>query len=264
VDLPPGLEGVRRLVDRLLAPDGCPWDRAQTLDSLRPWLVEEAYEVLEAMDDPAAHREELGDLLFQIVFHAALREREGRFDLDDVVQAIRTKMIRRHPHVFGPPGAARPDAGQAAVAWERQKSEERAAGGPLDPLAGVPRALPALQRAWRLQDKAAGVGFDWPDAAGALAKAREEWDELTAAIEGGEDRAVTEELGDLLFVLVRVGQKLGVRAEDALRRANLKFERRFAHVMAQCHAHGLDPARAGLAALDAFWDQAKAAERDEP
>lgn len=262
-----GLPGLRDLMDRLLDPArGCPWDLAQTLDSLRPYLLEEAHEVLEAMDDPAAHRGELGDLLFQVVFHAALREREGAFDLDGVVEAIRSKMIRRHPHVFGS-GSSAPAVATAEDVerqWAAIKQAERGGEGPPDPLAGVPVGLPALQRAWRLQDKAAQVGFDWPDVEGALAKVREEWAELEQARAEGTVAEIREELGDLLFVMVRVAAKLGVEPEDALRRANAKFERRFAHVMARCHAQGLDPVQAGLAVLDGLWDEAKALERAGP
>ena len=264
-----GIAGLRDLMDRLLAPDGCPWDREQTLDSLRPYLIEEAYEVLEAMDEPEAHRRELGDLLLQIVFQAALREREGAFDLEGVIAAIRDKMIRRHPHVFGSegeaPGAAPLDAAAVSRQWAQIKLAERevegAPGskpGPARPLAGVPRALPALQRAWRLQDKAASVGFDWPSIDGASAKIREEWEELDRAREAGDPRHVQEEFGDLLFVLVRYGQKLGIAAEDALRATCAKFEDRFAFVMERCHQEGIEPASAGLAALDRFWDEAKA------
>jgi tetrapyrrole methylase family protein/MazG family protein len=267
-----GLDGMRDLMDRLLGPDGCPWDRAQTLATLRPYVIEEAHEVLEAIDDddPEEHRRELGDLLFQIVFHAALREREQCFDLDGVIEAIRSKMIRRHPHVFGPGGAApqvTPDEVEAK--WAQIKQAERTArgtaedesSGVADPLAGVPKALSALQRAWRLQNKAAGVGFDWPDVDGPLRKSREEWAELEQAITEGDPAAIAEELGDLLFVLVRLGTKLGIEAESALRQTNQKFERRFGHVMRRCHEQGLDPTTAGLAVLDAFWDEAKAIER---
>ncbi|NVB41825.1 nucleoside triphosphate pyrophosphohydrolase [Pseudenhygromyxa sp. WMMC2535] len=267
---------MRDLMNRLLGDQGCPWDRVQTLDSLRPYLIEEAHEVLEALDgdDPEEHRRELGDLLFQIVFQSALREREGHFDLDGVVEAIRSKMIRRHPHVFGPGGAApRVSAEEVDANWAQIKEAERQArhrakaarGAPervaANPLAGVPRSLPGLQRAWRLQNKAAGVGFDWPDLEGPRAKVREELAELDAAIEAGELDHIEEEFGDLLFVLVRLGQKLGVEAETALRRTNEKFERRFAHVMARCHEQGLDPQAAGLEVLDGFWDEAKAIER---
>jgi MazG family protein len=257
-----GLDGLRDLMDRLLAPDGCPWDREQTLDSLRPYLIEEAYEVLDAMDDAESHRRELGDLLLQIVFQSALREREGAFDLEGVIAAIRDKMIRRHPHVFGPRAeGAPPDAAAVTRQWAQIKQAERdeaAASGPRQPLAGIPRALPALQRAWRLQDKAASVGFDWPSIAGPAAKIREEWEELDRARAEGDPKHVREEFGDLLFVLVRYGQKLGFAAEDALRATCAKFEARFAYVMAQCHARGIDPNAAGLAVLDGFWDEAKA------
>jgi MazG family protein len=267
-----GLDGMRDLMDRLLGVGGCPWDRAQTLETLRPYVIEEAHEVLEAIDDndPEEHRRELGDLLFQIVFHAALREREQHFDLDGVIEAIRSKMIRRHPHVFGPGGAppqVTPDEVEAK--WAQIKQAERTARGKAepqtsevaDPLAGVPKALSALQRAWRLQNKAAGVGFDWPDVDGPLRKSREEWAELEQAISDGDQAAIAEEFGDLLFVLVRLGTKLGVEAESALRQTNQKFERRFGHVMRRCHEQGIDPTTAGLAVLDGFWDEAKAIER---
>jgi MazG family protein len=248
-------------MDRLLAPDGCPWDRKQSLDSLRPYLLEEAHEVLEAMDDPEAHCKELGDLLFQIVFQAALRERETAFDMDDVIAAVREKMIHRHPHVFAPPGEDAPlsveDAHHVARRWEQIKRTEISGKEPPDPLAGVPRGLPALLRAWRLQEKAAAVGFDWPDVEGTLAKLREEWEELEEARTHGTAEQTKEELGDFLFVLVRVAQKLGINPEEALRNANEKFERRFAHVMRQCRRAGLDPAAAGLETLEGFWNEAK-------
>lgn len=276
-----GLPGMRDLMQRLLGPDGCPWDKEQDLDSLRPYLIEEAYEVLEAMDDPRAHRKELGDLLFQIVFQSALREREGHFDLDDVIASIRTKMLRRHPHVFGPTDQGpRPSAEEVTRQWaalklQERREEARKAGQSDDtsqnpgqnqdtspalpnPLAGVPRALPALQRAWRLQEKAAAVGFDWPDLEGPRAKVDEEWAELREAIEGGDKAAIEEELGDLLFVLVRLGQKLDVEAEGALRGTISKFERRFEHVVRRCHEEGIELDRAGLETLDGFWREAKA------
>jgi MazG family protein len=267
-----GLDGMRDLMNRLLGPGGCPWDRAQTLATLRPYVLEEAHEVLEAIDedDPQEHRRELGDLLFQIVFHAALREREQQFDLDGVIEAIRSKMIRRHPHVFGPGGAAPQVTPEEIEAkWAQIKQAERTARAAgesdvppvADPLAGVPKALSALQRAWRLQNKAALVGFDWPDVDGPLRKSREEWAELEEAIAGGDEAAIAEELGDLLFVLVRLGTKLGIEAESALRQTNQKFERRFGHVMRRCHEQGIDPTTAGLAVLDGFWDEAKAIER---
>ncbi|HET6584601.1 MAG TPA: nucleoside triphosphate pyrophosphohydrolase [Nannocystaceae bacterium] len=249
-----GLPGLRDLMDRLLAADGCPWDRAQTLDTLRPYLLEEAHEVLDAMGDPPRHVGELGDLLFQIVFQSALRERERAFDLDDVVAAIREKMIDRHPHVFGPDREAL-DAAEVTRRWEARKQGERAAQG--EASLGVPRGLPALHRAARLQDKAAALGFDWPDVDGALAKLDEELDELERARRSESAAAVMDELGDVLFVLVRVAGKLGIDAEAALGHANAKFERRFAHVLRTAAARGQAPASLGLAGLDVLWDEAK-------
>ncbi len=258
-------------MERLLGPGGCPWDQAQTLDTLRPYVLEETYEVLEAMDDPQAHRKELGDLLFQIVFQSALRAKEGLFDMDDVIEGIRTKMLRRHPHVFGPRGnegepVMSPE--QVAERWEAIKAAERQADAPQpqfpNPLRGLPKHLPALARSWRLQNKAAAVGFDWPDVGGALAKFAEEWEEFEQARESGDQEHMREEFGDLLFVLVRLGQKLELDAEDALRRANEKFERRFAHVMRRAHEEGIPAQNAGLAQLEAWWDEAKQLERATP
>lgn len=257
--LGPGLQGLRDLVDRLLAEDGCPWDRAQTLDSLRPYLLEETHEVLDAMDDPVAHAQELGDLLFQIVFQAALREREGVFDLDVVIEGIVRKLVRRHPHVFArQPGQPVPTPAEVAATWEQIKQAERGepSGAP-DPLAGIPSGLPALARAAALQRKAAGVGFDWSSVQGALDKLDEELRELEEARQSNDRSAMQEEYGDLLFVLVRVGQKLGLDAEDALGRANEKFRTRFAHMMKRCDEAGLDPAKAGLARLEQWWAEAK-------
>lgn len=252
-----GLPGLRDMMDRLLADEGCPWDRAQTLATLRPYLLEETHEVLEAMADPKRHVGELGDLLFQIVFQSALREREGAFDLDDVIASIRDKMIDRHPHVFGPHREAL-DADEVTRRWEARKQGERAAQG--EASLGVPRGLPALHRAARLQDKAAALGFDWPDVEGALAKLDEELGELEAArrlSSSDAAAAVADELGDVLFVLVRVAGKLGIDAEAALGHANAKFERRFAHVLRTAAARGQAPASLGLSGLDALWDDAK-------
>ncbi len=269
--LPEGLPGLRAVMDRLLAEDGCPWDREQTLDTLRHYLVEETYEVLEAMDDPMAHRAELGDLLFQIVFQSAIREREGAFSLDDVIAGIRDKMLRRHPHVFGArddQGAPGVTAAQVEAQWERIKAAERRAQPARPeapshprPLASIPTSLPALARARRMQEKAAALGFDWPDVQGAIDKFHEEWAEFEEARALGEPHAMRDEYGDLFFVLVRLGQKLNLDAEDALRAANEKFDRRFDHVMRACHEAGLDPTTAGLAQLEAWWQDAKRLER---
>lgn len=270
--LPEGLPGLKAVMDRLLADDGCPWDRQQTLESLRHYLVEETYEVLEAMDDPLAHRGELGDLLFQIVFQSAIREREGAFDLDDVIAGIRDKMLRRHPHVFGArdaQGRPKVTAEQVEAQWERIKAAERRAEGTDEPaatshprpLASIPAALPALARARRMQEKAAALGFDWPDVQGAIDKFHEEWAEFEEARGEGDPAAMRDEYGDLLFVLVRLGQKLDLDAEDALRSANEKFERRFDHVMRSCHEAGHAPGTVSLEDLERWWQDAKRLER---
>lgn len=277
-DLPPedhrrhgladGLAGLMELMHRLRR--DCPWDREQSLDSLRPYVLEEAYEVLESMHDPAAHRRELGDLLFQIVFHTAIREEQGEFGIADVIESIRSKMIRRHPHVFLPEGQdpATVDKSPETLArqWVQVKAREREAMGmqaaeAQNPLQGVPAGLPALQRAWRLQDKAAAVGFDWPNVGDAMAKVDEEIRELKQALAAGDAVETAHELGDVLFVIVRVAQKLGIEPEDALRYTNAKFERRFAHVLARCQQEGIAPEQAGLERLDGFWNEAKAEER---
>jgi MazG family protein len=253
-----GLPGLVDLMDRLLAPDGCPWDREQSLATLRPYLLEEAHEVLEAMDDASRHVGELGDLLFQIVFQAALREREGAFTMDDVVASIRDKMIERHPHVFGDEAGAALDAAEVARRWEAGKRarRERAPGD-----LGVPRSLPAMHRAARLQEKAAAVGFDWPDPQGAVDKLHEEIRELEQARHRSDASEISDELGDVLFVLVRLAGKLGIDADAALEGANAKFERRFGHVLRTLDAQGIAPESVGLAGLDALWDDAKRAER---
>lgn len=265
--LAPGIAGLRMLMDRLLAEDGCPWDRAQTLDTLRRYLVEETYEVLEAMDDPDpdAHRGELGDLLFQIVFQSALRERQGAFDLDDVAAGIVAKLVRRHPHVFGPRSGEAPTAEDVERQWSELKARERGAvDTPRTGLRRIPRGLPPLTRAARLQAAASQLGFDWPDVGGAIDKLAEECRELAEAAAQADRDAAHEELGDVLFVAVRIAQKLGVDPDEALRRANAKFQRRFEAVLDGCEREGIDPRAAGLAVLDRFWEAAKSAERKGP
>ena len=218
------------LMQRLLAPDGCPWDREQTLTTLKPFLIEEAHEVLEALEggDPKDHCEELGDLLFQIVFQAELRAREGAFGIEDVVAEVVAKMTRRHPHVFGD---LKVD-GSAEVLrnWSKLKAAEKADAPPAARrglLDGVPRALPALLRAQRIGEKAAQVGFDWPDLAGVRAKIAEELNELDEAVRSGDSAAIGEELGDLLFVLTRLASWTKVDAEEALSACIGRFRRRF-------------------------------------
>lgn len=254
-------EAFERLVAimaRLRAPGGCPWDREQTLATLRAYLVEETYEVLEAIEvgTPADHREELGDLLLQVVFQSELRREEGAFDAADVAHAISDKLIRRHPHVFG---EARADgAVQAFEQWEKAKSKEKGGRSIVD---GVPRALPALLRAQRTGEKASRVGFDWPDVAGALAKVKEEIGELEAAIARGQAAEIEHELGDLLFATVNVARFTSVGAEDALHAAVGRYRSRFQHIERRAAEMGEDMAAMGLARLDALWDEAKALEK---
>jgi tetrapyrrole methylase family protein/MazG family protein/ATP diphosphatase len=258
-----------RLVEvmaRLLAPDGCPWDREQTLASLRPFLVEETYEVLDALDrgDAAGHCEELGDVLMQIVFHAAIRQAEGAFAIDDVVGSIVDKLVRRHPHVFGPPGAS--DATTSAevlTQWEQIKAQEKqtAKDGPQRTLAGVPRALPGLLRAQKLGSKAGRVGFDWGGWQGSMAKVREEVGEVEELAQAG-DRATPaahHEIGDLLFAVVNLARKLEVDAESALADASTRFEHRFAFIEDRLRERGRTPAESNLDEMDALWDAAKVA-----
>lgn len=260
------LPALVQVMRRLLAPDGCPWDREQTLETLIPFLVEESYEVIEAIERgrPDEHCEELGDLLMQIVFQTALREAEGHFDLDDVVSGISDKLIRRHPHVFADAHAA--TSSEVLAQWEEIKAEEKRArageggreGARQRVLDGVPRALPALPQAQKISARVAKVGFDWEDAAGCSRKVREELDEVEHAAASGDPAAVEAEIGDLLFAVVSLARKHGCDAETALRRANRRFSRRFGYVEDQLHAQGRSPGQATLAEMDTLWDQAKA------
>lgn len=262
------IERLLEIMRRLRDPEhGCPWDRQQSYDSLVPFTVEEAYEVADAIARQDFHelRVELGDLLFQVVFYARIAEEEARFAFDDVVEAICDKLVRRHPHVFG--GHQVADAATQTRDWEGHKERERsatAAHGSAGTLEGVARALPALIRAQKLQRRAARVGFDWSDAAAALAKIREESDELRAEMVSGEDSArAQEELGDLLFACVNVARHLDVDAESALRSANEKFERRFRAVESRLAESGKTPREASLEEMDGLWEEAKAAEKGQ-
>ncbi|MBX3127302.1 MAG: nucleoside triphosphate pyrophosphohydrolase [Polyangiaceae bacterium] len=247
------------LMQRLLAPDGCPWDREQTFGSLRRYVLEEACEVMDAIDaqDLSHLSEELGDLALQIVFLAELARRSGAFGPDDVVRGICEKLVRRHPHVFADGSAE--DAAEVLRNWERIKAQEKGSRGLLD---GVPRSLPALQRAQHMSDKVGRVGFDWPDARGSRAKVEEELVELDEAIARGERAAVEHELGDLLFALVNLARHHELDAEAALRSAGDRFARRFAHVERRVRErHGGFPGttaeRIPLEVLDSYWDEAK-------
>lgn len=236
---------------------GCPWDREQDFASIAPYTIEEAYEVADAIgkSDPAALRDELGDLLFQVVYHARMAEERGWFGLEDVAAGISEKMIRRHPHVFG--DAAARDAAAQTGAWEADKARERAARAEWGVLDGIATTLPALMRARKLANRAARVGFDWPDAMAVLDKLDEETDELRAELDGADPARIEDELGDMFFVMVNLARKLGCDAEQALARANAKFERRFRAVEARLAAEGRTPAEAGLDGMEAAWQAVK-------
>jgi MazG family protein len=251
------------LMRRLLAPDGCPWDREQSLETLRKYTLEEACEVIDAIDsgDRKALREELGDLLLQVVFQAELARREGAFAIDDVVAGIVDKLVHRHPHVFGDMSAE--DADAVLRNWEKLKAKEKGERGILG---GVPRSMPALTRAQRIGEKVARVGFDWADAAGSRAKVAEELGELDRAIASGDTAHVEEEMGDVLFALVNLSRHLRVDAEGALRGTIDKFTRRFAHVEKRVREEhgGWGEAGGGeehlpLEVLDRYWEEAKRA-----
>ncbi len=240
---------------RLRSPDGgCPWDLEQNFRTIAPYTIEEAYEVADAIErgDMAGLRDELGDLLFQTVFHARMAEEDGLFDFADVARAIADKMIRRHPHVFG--GADTRDADQQTAAWEDQKVEERAAKGHQSLLDDVPAGLPGLTRAVKLQKRAARVGFDWPQAKDVLAKINEETAELAEAMDAKNADKIEEEFGDVLFVLANLSRHLKVDPETALRRTNEKFIRRFRHIE---ESLGERLAEAGLDEMEALWTEAK-------
>lgn len=240
---------------------GCPWDLAQNFATIAPYTLEEAYEVAEAIarGDFAALKDELGDLLLQVVYHARMAEEDGRFTFADVARAIADKMVRRHPNVFA--AAPLPDAAAQTAAWETAKAGERAEGGESGVLAGIALALPALTRATKLTRRSARVGFDWPDAASVLDKLDEEILELRAELPAADPDRLEDEVGDLLFVLANLARKLEVDPEAALRRANRKFARRFAAIEAALAAQGRRPDQASLAEMEAHWQVAKAAER---
>jgi nucleoside triphosphate diphosphatase len=254
---------------KLRAPDGCPWDKEQDLRTLRPYLIEEAYEVLEEMDAVTAggpwapFKEELGDLLFQIVFHSQLAAEKGEFDLGDVADAIAEKLTRRHPHVFGERAVQVSGATQVLENWAKLKAKEREAkqgraGSVLD---GVPVALPALQRSERLTEKASRIGFDWPDLKSVRAKVTEELAELDEAIASGKRQAIEAELGDTLFALANLARHARVAPEDALRGTIARFIARFHYVEAGLAAQGIAFGEGTLAQMDALWNEAKAQER---
>jgi ATP diphosphatase len=266
-----GIAGLIEIMAALRTPvTGCPWDLVQSFATIAPYTVEEAYEVADAIEraDYGDLREELGDLLLQVVYHARLGEEQGLFDFGDVVEAITRKLVRRHPHVFGPAGSLSP--AQVKAAWARIKAEEkreraerRAAAGDARVreglLAEVPAAMPALTRAVKLQAKAGSVGFDWNDIRTVLAKVREEANEVAQEVDGAADpTAIQAEIGDLLFAVANLARHAKVDPEGALRGANAKFERRFAYIEHALAEQGREAKDAGLEAMDALWDEAKA------
>ena len=243
---------------------GCPWDLEQRFETIAPYTLEEAYEVADAiargnLDDL---KDELGDLLLQVAFHARMAEEQGAFAFADVVETITAKLIRRHPHVFADAQGRTAQAVEGL--WESIKSQEKAERGEVAPsgaLAGIPVALPALTRALKLQDKAGQVGFDWNDPRSVLAKIREEADEIEAELDGTDKARAAAEVGDLLFAVVNLARHLGADPEGILRQTNLKFERRFGSIERALAARGKTPKDASLAEMDALWDEAKAAEK---
>jgi tetrapyrrole methylase family protein/MazG family protein len=293
-------EDLVALQQKLLAPDGCPWDRQQTHETLRTYLLEETYEVLDALDakDPAKIAEELGDLLLQILFHAELGRLAGTFELGDVIESIYVKMVRRHPHVFGETKAR--DAAEVLKNWEQIKAEERKSakiqgtvgarhvvpqpatadppagsdthagahaeghvGEPGSLLDGVPRSMPALMRAYQMTRRAANVGFDWGNAEGVLEKVAEEAREVSAALPSGRD-GIEEEAGDLLFAAMNVARFLKLDPELTLRRANAKFEQRFRAMEQEAERTGRKLADSSPAELDALWERGKLGSRGAP
>ena len=246
------------LIARLRAPGGCPWDREQTSKSIMPFLIEETYEVLEALEAeaPAEVRGELGDLMLQILLHAEIASERAEFDIHDVLVAVRDKMVRRHPHVFG--GLEVAGTGEVLENWSRIKAaERRAEKKDASVLAGVPAALPALLRAERLGEKASRVGFDWPEARPVLDKVREEVGEVEAALAGGRTEEIESEIGDCLFALTSLARKAGISAEIALQRTLGRFVERFRHVESEIERRGRSIDQSSLEEMEALWQEAK-------
>jgi tetrapyrrole methylase family protein/MazG family protein len=235
---------------------GCPWDRKQTRESLKPFLVEECYEVIEAIEEgaPQKIKEELGDLLFQIIFHAEIGRERGEFDIDSVIEGISEKMVSRHPHVFEE-GKGLDTAEEVVEQWDKKKKEEGKLRESL--LEGVPSAMPSLLRAHRLQARAAKVGFDWERVGDVMDKLDEELREFRAALKGKEQSAIEDELGDIFFALVNVSRFVGVNPEDALRRTISKFISRFRHIEIRAAEEGRELSEMTLQEMDALWDDAK-------
>lgn len=260
-ELQGSLDELVDIMARLRSPEGCPWDLKQTHKSLLPYLIEEAYEVLDAVEteDSCLLEEELGDLLLQIVFHARIAEENGEFDIRHVIQGICSKMIRRHPHVFSDAVAETPEA--VLVNWEAIKKEEKEELGQHGSMNRIPRQLPALMRSYKVQQKAAEVGFDWDSIQGALEKVEEEYQELTELLGTDDGHRIEEELGDLIFAVVNVARFLKVSPELALSRATDKFMKRYKYVEDKSTINGINMKECGIAVLDGYWNEAKNVEK---
>lgn len=255
------MDRLRAIMDRLRGPGGCPWDREQTTETLATYLVEETYEVLEAIatGSPESLREELGDLLFQVVFQARLGQERGRFDIESIMKGIGDKIVRRHPHVFG--DGHLQTATQVLAQWEQIKMEERRTRRDRSLFSGVPASLPALLKALRISSKASRVGFDWPDLGGLLAKVEEEIAELRQALRSGRRARIKEELGDLLFTLANVARHAGIDPEESLQAASRKFVERFRHVERRLREEGLVPGKEQRRRMEDLWKEAKRREK---
>jgi tetrapyrrole methylase family protein/MazG family protein len=251
-----GIDRALDVVSRLRGERGCPWDREQTLESLKPYLIEESYEVLDALDcgDPCRHLEELGDVLLQVLLHAQIRKEHGTFGFEDVAHRLADKLIRRHPHVFGDTRVS--DSEDVLRNWETIKAgeKERGSGSALD---GIPRHLPALQRAQRVQSRASRVGFDWTRVEDVVAKVEEELAEVKKTLAGDDGERTAEEIGDLLFAVVNLSRFREIRAEQALQKTVTKFAKRFGEVERRVRADGRTLAGCSLAEMDAHWDAVK-------
>jgi len=257
------MDNFRKLIEimaRLRSKNGCPWDQVQTSETLKPYLIEEAYELVEAIDekDPAKVKEELGDLLLQIVFHAQIARDRGEFDIDDVLEKINGKMISRHPHVFGDAKFGTPE--EVTKQWQDRKKEEGKFRE--SALEGVPKELPSLLRAHRLQSRAAKVGFDWAKVEDVFGKLDEELKEFRQAIDKKNKSEIEDELGDLFFVLVNISRFVGVNAEEALRKTISKFISRFRYIEMKAAGQGRQLADMTLDQMDALWDEAKKSEKN--
>jgi tetrapyrrole methylase family protein / MazG family protein len=257
------IEKLVSLVEQLRGDNGCPWDKEQTRETLKPMLIEEAYEVLDALDteDPVELKEELGDLLFQVVFHAQIAQERGEFDMADIIDRSHEKMVRRHPHIFG--DADLKTSEDVLKNWEDIKAAEKGIPSASHPgsekslLDGIPSKLPAVHRAYQMTAKASRVGFDWPHLEDILTKMHEESSELVEALSRQDSEKVADEIGDMLFVAVNIARFLGVDPETALNRSNRKFYRRFRYVESSIKQQGRELKNASLAEMDALWDEAK-------